>query len=112
MEDRVKCSKWQHDHNTVNIRMDSGTSDASVNFQGSASTLGRVYMLAAANDTDSLGGRILVWASDTGSGTHHIEGTGIIIWGTRYRNRGQPGTKGEEDEVIVLRLGRSLRKVA
>ncbi|KAI1752065.1 hypothetical protein F4782DRAFT_167890 [Xylaria castorea] len=102
MDDRAKCSEWRGSRR-FNIRMRNGTSDALVTFHGSSSTQGRVYILAAANEIDSLEGRILIWASDTDSGTQHIEGTGRIEWGHRYRNGGQPGTT-KRDDVVTLRL--------
>ncbi|KAI3322264.1 hypothetical protein HD806DRAFT_501532 [Xylariaceae sp. AK1471] len=103
MDDRVKYEEGCGDV-MFNLRMHNGTSDAHVQFHGSSSTQGKVYMLAAANDTDSLKDRILVWASDTGRGTHHIKGTGRIKWGHRYHNSKQPRAD-KEDEVITLRLG-------
>ncbi|KAH8162161.1 hypothetical protein CIB48_g6096 [Xylaria polymorpha] len=85
MDDRAKYSE-KHGHGRFSMRIHNGTSDANVGFYGSSSTKGRVYMLAADNEADSLSGRILVWATDTGSGSHHIEGTGMVEWGIRYRN--------------------------
>ncbi|KAI0438431.1 hypothetical protein F4803DRAFT_569612 [Xylaria telfairii] len=103
MDDRVKYSE-KHGHGRFSIRLRNGTSDANVGFYGSTSPQGKVYMLATGNETDSLTGRILVWVTDTDSGSHHIEGTGRVEWGIRYRNGEQSEIKPGESS-ITLKLG-------
>ncbi|KAI0465620.1 hypothetical protein F4859DRAFT_500231, partial [Xylaria cf. heliscus] len=102
MDDRAKCSEWRNGHRFI-IWMHNRTSDAHLGFYGSSSTQGKVYILVAADDIDTLRGRILVWVSDTGNGTHHVEAAGRIEWGIGYFNRWRPKVK-PQDEVVTLIL--------
>ncbi|KAI1150548.1 hypothetical protein F4825DRAFT_394955 [Nemania diffusa] len=104
IDDGTDVLGW-HYHGRVNMRMRNGTSDAHVVLDGRSSTLGRAYMLAPAHETDDLDGKVLVWASDTGDGTHHLEGSAIISHGFRYKNISQQPETEERVELVTLRLG-------
>lgn len=104
MDARDRCKEWEHYHQ-FSLQFHGGLSDAHVQFRGCTSTHGRVYMLAPNEKKDSLAGRVLVWASDNGDGTHHVHGTGSIIWGHRYRTGKEPAVNEEEDTTVTLTLG-------
>lgn len=101
MDARDRCKEWEH-HHQFNLQFDGGVSDAHVQFHGCTSTHGRAYMLAPSEKKDSLDGRVLVWTSDNGDGTHHVHGTGSIVWGHRYRTGKEPAG---EDPTVTLTLG-------
>lgn len=101
---RDMCKEWGEHGHQFSLRFKGGVSDAHVQFHGRMSTLGRVYMLAPSEEKDSMAGRVLVWASDNGDGTHHIHGTGSIVWGHRYRT-GKESASNREDTMVTLTLG-------
>ncbi|KAI1108424.1 hypothetical protein F5Y14DRAFT_436195 [Nemania sp. NC0429] len=103
MDEREKCSEWG-DHHRLNVRMHGGTTDATVGFQGLSSTRGKAYILEGTNNW-SLNSRILLWASEAGSGTHHVEASGIINWGPLYRNAAKESDTEKGDGIVTLRLG-------
>lgn len=106
IEARDKCKDWK-DHHQFNLQFNGGVSDAHVQFRGCTSTYGKVYVLAPSEKKESMSGRVLVWASDNGDGTHHVHGTGSIIWGHEYRTAKEPATN-REDTVVTLTLGTAL----
>lgn len=103
MDARDNCKEWDRGHQ-FNLQFNGGVSDAHVQFHGRTSTHGRVYMLAPREKKDSMAGRVLVWASENGDGTHHVHGTGSIIWGHRYRTGKEPAVH-REDTAVTLTLG-------
>ena len=103
MDARDKCKEWSADHQ-FNLQFNGGVSDAHVQFHGCTSTHGRVYMLAPSEEKESMAERVLVWASDNGDGSHHVHGTGSILWGHRYRT-GKELAVDREDKIVTLTLG-------
>lgn len=103
MDARNGCKEWE-EHHQFNLQFKGGVSDAHVQFHGRTSTHGRVYMLAPKEKKDLMAGRVLVWASKNGDGTHHVHGTGSIIWGHRYRT-GKEQAVDLEDTTLTLTLG-------
>lgn len=103
MDARERCKDWASHHH-FHLRFNGGMSDANVQLHGCTSTQGRIYMLAPIEEKDSLEGRVLVWASDNGDGTHLVHCTGHILWGHRYRTGKEPEVNREELRV-TLTLG-------
>lgn len=106
MDARHRCKEWENYHQ-FSLQFNGGLSDAHVHFHGCTSIHGRVYMLAPREKKDSMTGRVLVWASDNGDGTHHVHGTGRVIWGHIYRTGKEPAVNEEEDTTVTLTLGTS-----
>ncbi|KAI0804846.1 hypothetical protein GGR55DRAFT_302101 [Xylaria sp. FL0064] len=84
----------------IKIRMNAGTYKVETRYY--MNRKGRAYILAA-HDPDSLADRILVWATETGSGTHYIEGTARILLNIPIDDDGQYGTE-EKGEIVTLRF--------
>lgn len=103
MDARDSCKEWE-DYHRFNLQFNGGVSDTYVHFHGCTSTHGRVYMLVPSEKSDSMEGRVLVWASDSGDGTHHVHGTGTITSGHIYRTGKEPAVT-REDTVVTLTLG-------
>jgi hypothetical protein len=103
MDAREACKEWGSNH-SFNLLFNGGVSDAQVQFHGCTSPHGRVYMLVPHEEKESMAGRVLIWASDNGDGTHHLHGTGSVTWGHQYRT-GKEARVDREKKSVTLTLG-------